>query len=374
MQSFYIIATIATAISLYLWVKQHSIVWWEAFSMGIIAFSIAGVAHFAAIKGLSSDRETFSGVAIQVVHIPWWKDRVRHTRTVTSGSGKNQTTRTEVYYTETSHPESWKCRGDFGSYLGVRTFKISKSFYNKIKKNFGGEVRKVKGNRPDFNRGDRNDYWTDNKTGFFLPMNTWVGFENRLKAGPSLYDFASIPKGEILYSYPSNTNPFKSNRLLGTAATKVSLLEWDKMNSRVGPKKKANIILIGFGDRLGGNMLAEYQKSAWKGGKKNDVVICYGGKDPLHPDWVQTFGWTDQELVKRNLDSLLMDNPVDTTIIPKVEAEIMTNYKIKEWKDFDYLEISPPGWVVWLYVLILSVILGGFLWWASVNEFYENNF
>jgi len=372
MLPFYIIAAVVTCIGLYLWVKQHSIVWWEAIVGALLAFLLAGVAHFAAFKGMTHDKETFSGQAVRVIFHPWWKDRVRHTRTVTHGSGKNSYTTTETYYTETEHDPYWECVGAFGSYLPSREFKISKNFHDVLSRDFGGNVKAVRGHRPDFDEGDRNDYVTDNETGIFVPMNTWVSFENRIKAGPSLYDFATVPEGVPVLPYPKNKNPFQSDRLLGTAKQTVSLLEWDRMNSRVGSKRKANVILVGFGPDSD-NIMGQYQQAAWLGGKKNDLVICYGGGTPHKPQWAYTFGWTDKEIVKANLNSLLLEGPVDSTIIPKIEEEIHANYQIKEWDDFNYLSVEPPGWVIWVYLLVVILVQGGYYTWAALNKFDEDS-
>jgi hypothetical protein len=190
-------------------------------------------------------------------------------------------------------------------------------------------------------------------------------FENRIKAAPSVFSFPKVPEKANVYSYPKNNNWRSSNRLLGSSSGAISILSWDRMNSRLGPFKKVNVILIGFGD--GDSGIARLQEAKWIGGKKNDLVLCYGGPND-NPTWSHVFGWTEKEVVKRNLETILLKNPIDEKIVSKIEDEINKNYQIKEWKKFDYISIEPPTWTYLMLLGILVVTQGGFLAWSYFNS------
>jgi len=134
-----------------------------------------------------------------------------------------------------------------------------------------------------------------------------------------------------VFEYPQNKNWQSSDRLLGRARSDFNLLEWDKVNSRLGPSKKVNVIAVGF-EADSDSILGQYQEAKWAGGKKNDLVICYGGQ-PGKAAWVYVFGWTESEGVKRDLESLFIkaerekeDKDVvlpGMTLLPKMEKLVM---------------------------------------------------
>lgn len=111
--------------------------------------------------------------------------------------------------------------------------------------------------------------------------------------------------------------------------------------------------MVGFGEDP--QIYAQYLQSKWIGGKKNDLVLCFGGGDTNKPaTWSYVFGWTNEGIVKKNLQTLLLTKPINDDIIPDIKIEVAKNYKIKEWRDFDYLEVPIPSWIYWLYPIILT--------------------
>lgn len=188
-----------------------------------------------------------------------------------------------------------------------------------------------------FYSGDPNIYSTENRTGYVSPVTTNYSFENRIKACPSVFSFNKVPKGVKVFEYPYSRNIFMSDRLRNSS---IDILKWDQMNSRLGPIKKVNVILVNF-EKQSSDM-AHYQEAAWIGGKKNDLVLCYG------TDWSYVFGWTEEEIVKRNLEKILLDNSKDDSIIPKIEEEIIKNYKIKERRlSNDYRGKTNPLFIIY---------------------------
>jgi hypothetical protein len=65
--------------------------------------------------------------------------------------------------------------------------------------------------------GDPFDYASDNKTGWVEPITKLrIILENRIKAAPSVFSFVKPPPNSV-YAYPKNDQPFRSDRLLGSA-------------------------------------------------------------------------------------------------------------------------------------------------------------
>jgi hypothetical protein len=313
--------------------------------------------QFLSVLGMTADEETWSGKVDLATYHPRWVEEYQQMRTRTVGSGKNQ--RTETYYTteHRTHHKFWDCNVDYGR-GNSNKYRLSEPHYKQIVRAFGGRVVSKRVHKSGFDSGDPNIYVTKNATGVIIPASKTVLFENRVKAAPSLFSFAKVPEGIQVHPYPENENWNRSDRLIGVSG--VSRETWDQMNARLGPRKKVNVILINFGGK--DSKYGHYQQAAWVGGKKNDLVLCKGDS------WAYVFGWTEKELVKRNLETILLENKLDQEIIPKIEAEIVANYQIKDWDKFDYITIEPPWWTYLIFIVVLGGAQTGFWIWAHKNE------
>jgi hypothetical protein len=367
---FYSLAVLPILIGLVLWGKNKKVIWWEWIVGSVIALLMACGFHWIALEAQCRDHETFSGRMIYATHHPYWQSRELVHEYRTDGDGNRVYVGSHYEYED--HDEYWDCNADFGTYIGEQKFRISVEFFTEISSNFCHSKLDIETPfKPDFYSGDQNIYIARNHTDFWYPMTTSIAFRNRVKASPSLYTYAPVPKDAKVFPYPQNNDPFKSERLLGTAFQTITLKDFDILCGKLGPIKKVNIIMIGFGDM--DSEISHLQEAAWVGGKKNDLVICYGGSDPLKPAWAYCFGWTESTLVKANLQTIILQNPIDNSIIPKLYTEIGKNYKIKDWDKFSYLQVDPPPWSYWVYVLAMILVQGCFWCWASMNEFVKYN-
>ena len=354
---FYMIALIPAIVGGVLWFYQKKVVWWEWLAGVGVAFVTSALIHLLAFQSATHDVETWSGQLTQTTFHPYWHESWTELETYTDSKGN---THTRTVHKSDSHPEHWTGYDNLGHYR-----RIDQHYFSTLKGAFGGEVVRKKPYRPNLDRGSKYTYMTPNKTGYIEPVNMSVSFTNRIKAAPTLHSFSKVPEGTPVYEYPKSVGWNESRRLLGTAEKSVTIRNWDQMNSRLGPSKKVNVILIGFGDL--DSSLGYSQQAAWIGGKKNDLVLCYGGTAE-GTTWSLVFGWTEEEIVKRNLESILLENSVDTTIIPLIEEEIRANYEIKDWSKFDYIAIEPPGWCFWLLLFIMAATQTGFWFWAHKND------
>lgn len=342
-----------------MWLLKKSITWWE-WAIGVaLAFAVSGIVHVAVVQGMVGDTETWSGWVTSATFHPYWHEY--YTTTHYTHDSKGNVTGSYTTHHNIDHPKHWTCADNLGG--GHR---ITEGFHVSLKKAFGGSVVRTRGWRPNFDRGDRNDYVTPRKTDYIEPVNIPMSFENRVKAAPSLFSYSKVPETAKVYEYPLAKDWNVSKRVLGT--TRVGIRQWDEMNARLGPTKKVNVIICAFPE--GDSIIGQYQEAKWVGGKKNDVVLCYGPTNGGPASWSYVFGWTEEAIVKRNLESILLENPVDTAIIPLIEAEIVANYIIKDWSKFDYIALDPPGWCYVMLFFIMLVTQGGFYYWAHINDFF----
>jgi len=292
-----------------------------------------------------------------------------HSETYTDSEGHSHT-RTWTTTEHEHHSENWSALLNYGSISEERD--ISAQLFNEIVKNFGGVIedggtQSCSHFGGHYDGGDNNIYIGNNKTGYIYPTTTTKRFENRVKAAPTVFSFVKVPTNVPVYLWPENPDWMHSDRLLG--ASKINPREWDLMNTRLGAKKKVNVILVGFNSA--DPMLGKWQQAKWIGGRKNDLVLCYG-MSGTNVAWTYSFGWTEKELCKRNLETILLTNPIDDSIIPLIEKEIIANYTIKDWSSFDYISISPPTWAYVVLIFVMIVTQAGFYFWANANEFDKN--
>ena len=375
MYLFYIIALLPAIIGCLLFIFNKKISWKEWVGGTIIAFLTSAIIHGIAFYGVTADQETWSGKIIKVAHFPQWREeyRQRHTQIYYTGSGKNRRSHTRVWYTteHATHPEHWVAYANYGEYSENKN--IGLPLFNEIKSNFGGKIenggKQSCSHGGHFDGGDNNIYATHNVTGYIYPVTCKKYFENRIKAAPSVFSFVKVPSDAPVYPWPENPDWMHSGRLIGVNG--IDLRKFDIMNSNLGPTKKINLIMIGFNSP--DSMLGQLQEAAWIGGRKNDLVLCYGyeGTNVL---WSSVFGWSEKEICKRNLETLILNNPINNEILPLISKEIVENYTKKEWKKFSYISIDPPRWSYITLFIVMFITQGLFWIWAHVNEFTKEGF
>jgi hypothetical protein len=391
MYVFYIIALLPIIVGLgfYIFSIKFSIIDW-LITAGA-SFLLAGIFHIMSYYGLTTDYETWSGQIIQAKHSAAWLEyyeyavyRTEHYTeteyyTETDSKGRSHSKSREVDKTRQvfdhweptteNHDDSYSWVTSFNT-----TFGIDRNTYFYIAKQFNNN-HSVPGDRTVFSHhnsrmigGDPNDYIADNTTGWIQPVTQIVSFENRIKASNTVYNFVKPTEEEqkFLFQYPANNDMYHSNRVMGEARKTISDLAWDQMNSRLGPVKKVNVIIIGFNSA--NSMLGQEQEALFLRGKKNDIVLCYGD------GWTKVFGWTEHTEVLYRLSDILVSNKIDENIIPLIETEIKADYVIKPWKQFKYISINPPPMYYLYYFITLIFVEGGLFYWALINDFDKEDY
>jgi hypothetical protein len=347
MANLYFFTLLPLLVGAILWIKYKEIVLWEWLGGTGVALIVVALMHLIIYHSMVADEVTLSGQIVKATFEPEWTKEYWITVCHTTGSGKHSHTSCHQERRTTHYSDSWDTNTNINNGRD-----ISQGFYNEIVENFGGVKVKTDGNRYGLIDGDPNIYVTYNRTGYIYPVTTHKGWDNPVKASKSLFNY-SKPSEAIskqLFKYPANKNWLRSDRLLGSARNDFTLLEVDRINAILGPTKKVNLIIVGFGPNTS-EELGEYQKSLWGGGKENDLVITYGGTPTAR--WAHVFGWTEREIVKSNLETLFLTNKIDDNLLPAIKTEVAQNYKLKDWSKFNYLSIEPPGWAYWLVLLIV---------------------
>ena len=344
-----IIPVIAGVVS---WVKFHEIDWRESISSVGAAFLLITATLFISKCSSNKDTETISGRIFSTYHIPEWEAEWQELETyTTTDSNNNVQTHTRWVTKRQTHAPRWIANTTIGD------MNMEPSYFKHIGKEHG--IQKQLGSRPDYDSGDKYDYYSivkDNPEFCHYPVNRITTWQNPLKNTKGLHSFKKITEEEAskmkLPKYPENYQ-FKSSRLVGKI--NINIWDWDKMNAAIGEECKVNVIMVNLS---GGVETAKNLQAYWKNGKKNDLVICYGGAFGEVSDWSYVFGWSKSELIKMNLQTIMLDNKVNDDIIEPIKEEIRKNYKPHKWGMYDEQEFIVPTWtvVVAFILMILSQI------------------
>lgn len=379
---FYLLAMLPLVVGGILFITSDEVNWMEWVGNSAACFALAGIMHLVALHGMTADVETWSGQITHSREYSAWQEYYEEaiyrteyyttTESYTDSNGNSQT-RTVTHSRQVFdhwEPETrwhnihWVCVSNINT-----DYSINQDFHNYLEAKFN-DRHPVAGHRRTMEHnsrmigGDPNDYVASNTTGWVEPVTKLVSFENRIKAAPSVFSFVKPPPNTV-FPYPENHDPFVSDRLLGSA-TLIDKFAFDQMNARLGPRKEVNVIMVGFSSK--GSEYGQMQQAEWVGGKKNDIVITFGGSNK-NPTWAFVFGWTEKDVTKRDLESIILEHGATTETLPLIEAEIVKNYTLKDWSKFDYIQIQPPVWSYVTFASALAVIQALFWWWASCNQF-----
>lgn len=174
----------------------------------------------------------------------------------------------------------------------------------------------------------------------------------------------------LIPSYPHQVRDYyRINRAISMGVQVPDLQAWSDDISNIlkelGPQRQANVVVLFVNTN---DPTYEYAlRSAWLGGKKNDIIVIVGTTEYPKIDFVRIMSWTDKEIFKVKLrDSLQEMETIDRQkFIQTIRDTAISDFKRKSMKDFEYLdnEIDPPDWVIVLAVFVLIAINAGVIFY-----------
>jgi len=204
---------------------------------------------------------------------------------------------------------------------------------------------------------------------------TWEhNYENRVQASDNIISFADVDTSDVrrygLFEYPK-VSTFNQRFILSdhfyVKYEDQELLK--KVNAHLGTAKQCQVFLLIFKNR--DYHSAELQRQYWKGGNKNEFVICVG-VDPLGKiQWNYNFTWSESTICEIEVREFIMSQKkldISKTLNYSF-AELNKNFARKHFKDFDYLKVDlTHGQInaIYITITILNILMGI---WIILNEF-----
>ena len=102
-------------------------------------------------------------------------------------------------------------------------------------------------------------------------------------------------------------------------------------------------------------------RDAWKGGKKNDVVVIMSVPEYPKIEWVQVMSWSPKELFKVSLRDSLADGLAEPKrVMESIDFHTMKYFERLHMSSMEHLkeEVVPEDYVIWI-VFVLNLVVGG---------------
>jgi len=380
----------------FLW--KTKFVWWELILPVVISFIFILIAKFTVESYRLSDVQFRGGLITEARYYEYWSKWVTKTCSKQvedgyhyEGSGKDKRRVTDyktVYYDCSyceEHDPYWEVLDN-----QKNSWNITENRFNELKKQWSATSVFVEMNRTidkHYSCGqDGNMYsikWDNNI--ITSESSTWpTTYENKVQASKSNFNLRDIPKADVkkysLYQYPE-INAYKQQNILGldklTYLTPSDKFAANKMfeyfNGLNGPIRKMRVFVLIFSNKS--LEVAMKQRNLWDGGNKNEVVICIdldtsNGKI----NWVYPFTWSENKRIAVDLREDISNLKIlDFKRLYDVVDVSTKDFKYRDFKQYDYLEIEPDAWEIWMVYIVTILITGGVLYYGYQNEFENKN-
>jgi hypothetical protein len=355
----YIIPILAVGIAYYFF--KHKLNWLEVVGQLIVPTLFILIFKGCAVQSRTTDTEYWSTSVSKVEYYESWDEWISQTCSSTCCCDEDGNNCTTTYYDcsyRRYHDEYWQMVDKSGN-----SYRISKSEYDRLVKKFGNKNFVDLGRDYDLNDGDKYVATWDGSNEDLEVCVTKHTYENRPQVSSSVFNYPEVSEEDVksygLYEYPTIYKYQKQDHLLGMA-NKHTEHELDVLNARLGPKKQVKLFVLVFRDKT--KRSAEMQEWYWKGGNKNEFIVCIGLDKEDNVQWCYPFSWTEAQNTKINTRTFIEEQEkIDwdkTTDFLYTEME--TNFSRKEFTDFDYLTVelsSGQLLALWIITFILCTIL-----------------
>lgn len=265
--------------------------------------------------------------------------------------------RTE-YYTET-HGPYWYAIDESG-----RKNSINSSEYDKWKRTWQNEkvIGHNRGSSAGWNRSISGDILSCKWTGEFEEMFPWHSinsYENRVRGSHSIFRTME-PTEKMLAKWKRPADLRDSSPIFGfgvNVAGEDSLF-MKRINCLLGPVHQVHTLIYLFDSSEYGSSITDEVLSAWDGPNKNEIIIFIGIDKNNNVDWIRVESWSDNTKLHGMIESSFSNTQFRVRSLGTyIQTNIGGNWKRKEFKDFEYIQIKISFW--WYFSEVIVCLVGG---------------
>lgn len=365
----YIIPFLVSVFLLFFFRKK--VVWWEYIVMIAVPIVVSLIVRVIMVSYNNTDTEYLGDYITKVRHYDDWDEWVHRTCTRTVRSGKTTVTQTYDCSYRQYHPERWS----YFDQDGEEHWLFYEEEFDEIVRRFGTKMIFVDMHRRYYTKdGDAQEYRWNGSEETAWPVTHSHKYKNKLQNSRSIFNFEEIDEEYAdsigLYDYPPiekyDQNPILSHTI------KLPKNQEDALrytNGFYGKKHQFRVFVLLFENK--DIEISEKQRSYWKGGNKNELVVCLGVKDNK-VDWCNAFSWCDVPTIDVKTETYFAQNDtLDLKAYSDLLRESLDNgeWVRKNFEDFSYLkpELSLAQQI---WILVISILLNvGFAIFVIKNNF-----
>lgn len=307
------------------------------------------IGKWASVYTQTRDTEYWNSYAVSAMYEEEWKEQWEemHTETYTDSKGN---THTRTYWTTERkyYPEQWTIFDNIGE-----EHSIGKPYFEELCKLWGNrsfkEMNRKRTSRHSMETShkiliDGDAYVTKYDSNFehTVPLCTMHTYENRIQASKSVFNFRKVSeatKGQYkLFDYPPE-NVHHFNPILGYKSKEATQL-LRAYNAHNGARRQIHMMLLVFQKQP--SEAALFQEAYWKGGNKNEFIVCVG-LNSTNIAWTKTISWTDNQILKaktaREIKEMRTFDPVK--VVRYMGENIPKKFVRKQFADFSYISVQP---------------------------------
>lgn len=352
---------------------RSKMAWWEYLLVFGIPFITIAVCKFTSVISQTNTNECWNSYAIRACYYEAWDEWDNETcyRTVTDADGDSHTESYDCSHRD-YYPAYWEVEDNIGG-----SYHIDQSYYKFLVSQWGQET--FEDMHRDYYTQDGDKYFSNYNNNFdkLLPLCTKHIYKNKVRSSKSIFNFQDVSKEDFarygLYDYPnfkllnSTQDLINYNPILGWNNIADSK-KLQRYNGALGSWKKVHMMILVFRDKPYEASLM--QEAYWKGGNKNEFVLCIGiSKNKIK--WTKVISWTDKQDLKVYVTRVVkeMDTLNMSAVIDIVAANVRTKFVKKDFHDFDYITIEPSDTAILITLILTIISTVGLAIFSILNQF-----
>ena len=349
---------------------QKKMAWWEYLTvMGVPTLAII-IAKYASVATQTMTPEIWNTYLTEATYYEAWNEYIHKTCCSTCKDSKGNSYECNCHpcdYVE-YHPAYWEAKDNTG-----RTVSIGSDRYAFLCGLWQNKAFREM-HRPSYTiDGDAYDTKKDTVFDHLIPYTSTHIYENRVKCSKSVFNFAEVDSEDVkdykLFNYPSNVN-FNYNPILGYNDPAASL-KLQRYNAQLGSWKQVHMLILVFKDQP--VKAAVMQEGYWKGGNKNEFILCIGVKN-TSITWAKVISWTEVDELKVRVEKEVQGMPLNMgKIVDYMVGEVKMKFQRKHFRDFSYISVEPTMTAIWIALAITLLTTVGLAIFVVKNDFDQNS-
>lgn len=341
-------------------VYDYSGEWTHYLATFLSGEAAVGILHWLFYSSRVSATEYLGSIVRSVEHEDEWIELKKEKVTKYDSNGKAYEV-TEIR--EIRHPEIYRFFTSLGNEIITDSY-----FYNHVCRRWTEPLQYRSWSGKHIKYGTRYGQYkrfADESINGFADHDKYVTlseenvYTNKIINSTSIFNFEKITKEDVktygLYDWPKQDSHYDVPCILSRKFKIPDNIDalYRRFNALEAPKKQLRLFILIF-DADQGIAVAEKQKSYWKGGNKNEIVICLGVNNDKIVKWVFTFSWAKENIVEVEINQWFLEHPhLDFEAFLAWFTFQHRKWKRREFKEFDYIRVSLK---LWHYI---AIMIGG---------------